>query len=123
MKARTFDKKQFKSTSLNSQIKHAERQLQNRQQRVDTASLTLTNSIHRQMTAPASLWLAGGSGFIISELTNSQTAATSASASTDVETPLMTLINFISLLRTALPLVWMFKSFYLADQNNDEGQN
>jgi hypothetical protein len=75
------------------------------------------------MTAPASLWLAGGSGFIISELTNSQTAATSASASTDVETPLMTLINFISLLRTALPLVWMFKSFYLADQNNDEGQN
>ena len=123
MKARSVDIKRFKSTSLNSQIKHAERQLQNRQQRVDTASQTLTNSIHRQMTAPASLWLAGGSGFIISELTNSQTAATSASASKDVETPLMTLINFISLLRTALPLVWMFKSFYLADQNNDEGQN
>lgn len=123
MKARSVDIKRFKSTSLNYQIKHTERQLQNRQQRVDTASQTLTNSIHRQMTAPASLWLAGGSGFIISELTNSQTAATSASASTEVETPLMTLINFISLLRTALPLVWMFKSFYLADQNNDEGQN
>jgi hypothetical protein len=123
VKARSVDIKRFKSTSLNYQIKHTERQLQNRQQRVDTASQTLTNSIHRQMTAPASLWLAGGSGFIISELTNSQTAATSASASTEVETPLMTLINFISLLRTALPLVWMFKSFYLADQNNDEGQN
>jgi hypothetical protein len=123
VKARSVDIKRFKSTSLNYQIKHTERQLQNRQQRVDTASQTLTNSIHRQMTAPASLWLAGGSGFIISELTNSQTAATSASASKDVETPLMTLINFISLLRTALPLVWMFKSFYLADQNNDEGQN
>lgn len=94
-----------------------------RQQQVDAAAAKLISSLHRQMTAPASLWLAGGSGFIIGELTDSQTATTHESTATEAESPMTILLNFVNLLRTTLPLVWMFKSFYLADQNNDEGQN
>lgn len=119
MKASAADKKRLKTISLNNQIKLAEQQLLNRQLQVDRATLTLTNSIHRQLTSPASLGLAVGSGFIIGELTNVQTATSNDSTSAELESPLMTLMNFVSLLHTALPLVWMIKSFYFPDKEDD----
>jgi len=60
--------------SLTAQINAAERQVLNRQQEVGIRTTTLVRKIHQQMTAPATLLLAGGIGFIIGELTKRQTS-------------------------------------------------
>jgi hypothetical protein len=109
----------LKLISLNTQIKHAERQLHLRQRRLDAAAAKLLNSFHRQITSAASLWLAGGSGFIIGELTHTQSSKANGSTPAKKTTPLMTLMNFVSLLHTALPLLWMIRSFYLAEEKPD----
>ncbi len=62
------------STSLNAQIKDAEQQLLLRHQSISLGSKKLINDIHLQMTAPASLLLAGSVGFVSGELTRCPSA-------------------------------------------------
>jgi hypothetical protein len=73
------------------------------------------------MTAPATLLLAGGTGFIIGELTKRQTPnsrGTAGKPRAAETTPLRTALNLMTsvhTLYTALPLAWMIKSFHQTD--------
>ncbi len=106
-----------KPKSLSAQIRDAERQVLKRQQEVGVRTSTLIQKTHQQMTAPATLLLAGGIGFIIGELTKHRTS--NSRGTTDkpraAETsPLMTALNLITSVRTlymALPIAWIMKSY------------
>jgi len=107
-----------KFTSLNAQIRDAERQLLNRRQTVGVGATTLIKDIHQQMTAPATLLLASGIGFIIGELTKCQTQklpdTDKKKPAREETSPLriaLNLLTSIHTLYTALPLAWMIKSF------------
>jgi len=108
--------------SLTAQINAAERQVLNRQQEVGIRTTTLVRKIHQQMTAPATLLLAGGIGFIIGELTKRQTSkkrpGTVDKPQATESSPLRIALNLITSARTlytALPLVWMMKSYRQPD--------
>jgi len=107
-----------KPKSLATQIRDAERQVLQRQLRVGVRTDGLVRKIHRQMTAPATLLLAGGVGFIIGELTKRQTPNSSGTADKSraaKTSPLRTALSFmtsIHTLYTALPLAWLIKSFH-----------
>lgn len=122
---KTYLLKRNKPKSLRAQIRAAERELLNRQQRVGVRTATLVRNIHQQVTAPATLLLAGGIGFILGELTHRQTTQSRGAAGklrTTETTPLRTALNLmtsIHTLYTALPLAWLMKSFY---QPNLSGQ-
>ena len=115
---KTYLLKRTKSKSLKAQIGAVERKLLNRHQRVGVRTATLVRKIQQQMTAPATLLLAGGMGFILGELTQRQTAKSRGAADklrTTKTTPLRTGLNLITsihTLYTALPLAWMMKSFH-----------
>lgn len=106
----------LKSTLLANQIRDAERRVSNRQRSVGVHAATLARQVRQQMTAPASLLLAGGVGFILGELTRCQapaqggTAQPHAAAATPVRTTL-TLITTAHTLYMALPLAWRTKVF------------
>ncbi len=110
-----------KPKSLTAQIRDAERQVLNHQRRVSVSAATLVRKIHQQMTAPATLLLAGGIGFIIGELTKRQPPKSPGTADKPraAETsPLTTALNLIASIRTlymALPIAWMMKSFHHRD--------
>jgi hypothetical protein len=114
---KTYSPSVSKPKSLAAQIRDAERQVLKRQQGVGVRTTTLVREIHQQMTAPATLLLAGGIGFIIGELTKRQT--TNSRGATDkpraAETsPLTTALNLIGSAHTlymALPIAWIMKSF------------
>ncbi|EGW21818.1 hypothetical protein [Methylobacter tundripaludum] len=108
--------------SLTAQINAAERQVLNRQQEVGIRTTTLVRKIHQQMIAPATLLLAGGIGFIIGELTKRQTSkkrpGTVDKPQATESSPLRIALNLITSARTlytALPLVWMMKSYRQPD--------
>ncbi|MDP3589519.1 MAG: hypothetical protein Q8R54_03160 [Methylobacter sp.] len=112
--------------SLTAQINAAERQLLNRQQEVGIRTATLVRKIHQQMTAPATLLLAGGIGFIIGELTKRQTSkklpGSVEKAQVAENSPLRIALNLLTSARTlytALPLAWMMKSYF---QPGESGQ-
>ena len=113
--------KRNKPKSLRAQIRAAERELLNRQRRVGVRTATLVRNIHQQVTAPATLLLAGGIGFILGELTQRQTTQSRGAAGklpTTETTPLRTALNLmtsIHTLYTALPLAWLMRSFYQPD--------
>ena len=104
--------------SLRAQIRAAERTLLYRQQRVGVSTATLVRNINREVTAPLTLLLAGGIGFILGELTRRQTTPSTGAAGklpTTKATPLTTGLNLmtsIHKLYTALPIAWMLKSFH-----------
>jgi hypothetical protein len=106
-----------KPKSLAAQIRNAERQVLKRQQEAGVRASTLIQKIHQQMTAPATLLLAGGIGFIIGELTTRQTLNSRGNAykpGMAETTPLRTALNLITLVRTlymALPIAWIMKLF------------
>ena len=107
---------QMNPRSLATQIREAERQVSNRQRGVSASGATLARQIHQQLTAPASLMLAGGIGFIVGELTKRHTGqgqSTANKARSSAATPLTTAINFITsaytLYTAVLPLAWMVK--------------
>lgn len=108
----------YRFKSLTAQINAAERQVLNRQQEVNIRTAALVRNIHRQMTAPATLLLVGGIGFIIGEFTKRQHATFRRSNEKPHDagtSPLMTALNLMTTARTlytALPLVWMMKSCY-----------
>ncbi|MGR8981498.1 MAG: hypothetical protein ACU84H_15610 [Gammaproteobacteria bacterium] len=63
------------------------------------------------MTAPATLLLAGGIGFILGEITKRQPPRFRGAAGT---TPISSALNLVTSVHTlfrALPLVWLMKSF------------
>lgn len=108
----------YLAKSLNAQIRDAERQVLRRQHKVSIRSATLVLKIHQQMTAPSTLLLAGGAGFIIGELTKRQNPkfhGTVDKLYATETTSLRIALNLITSVRTfytALPLVWMIKSYY-----------
>jgi hypothetical protein len=113
----------LKPKSLNAQIKDTERQIANRQRKVDACAAVLVEKIQQQVqqeliVTPATLLLAGGVGFIIAELTKCppqrlhSTAHKRGAAETS---PLKIALNLITSARTlyaALPLVWLITSRY-----------
>ncbi len=118
MKAANFSSRS-KRKSLAAKIKDAERQVFNRRQGISVRTAMLVRQIHRQMTAPASLLLAGGIGFITGELTRHHPpkaqAITAGTPRTAKATPLRAALNLIGTAQTlytaVLPLLGMAKSF------------
>jgi len=107
-----------RAKSLTAQIRHAERQVLKRRRKVGVRADRLVRKIHQQMTAPATLLLAAGIGFIIGEITKRQSPRFRGDAAdnprADRTTPLRAVLNFVTSVHTfyrALPLVWMMKSF------------
>lgn len=104
--------------SLTAQINAAERQVLNRQQQARIRKATLVRKIHRQMTAPATLLLAAGIGFIIGELTKRprpKLHGTDGKPQVAESSPLRIALNLITSARTlytALPLAWMMKPYF-----------
>ncbi|MDD5323114.1 MAG: hypothetical protein PHD43_21375 [Methylococcales bacterium] len=116
MKAYTLNRS--KSKSLTAQIRDTERQLLKRQEVVGDRAATLSRKIHQQLTAPSTLMMTVGIGFIIGELTKHQTTNNRGIANkqrTAESTPLRTALNLLTsvhTLYTALPIAWIMKSFY-----------
>lgn len=76
------NRQKLKNTlSLNAQIKDVEQQLLLRRQNISLCSNKLISDIHRQMTAPASLILAGSVGFVSGELSRCPSAKLADTAS------------------------------------------
>jgi hypothetical protein len=106
-----------KSRSLTAQIRAAEQQIVIRQQGVGVRTATLIKKIHQEITAPSTLLLAGGIGFIIGELTRRQTTNirdTANQQNTTETSPLRTALNLITSVHTlymALPIAWKVKFF------------
>ncbi len=108
---------QQKLRSLTSQIRDAEWQVQNHQLKVSVRSARLVRKIRRQMTAPASLLLAGGIGFMAGEFTKRPTPGFRGTADKPraaEPTFLRTALSFMTATYTfyrALPLAWMMRCF------------
>jgi hypothetical protein len=124
MKAYIVNQRKFKS--LAGQIRDAERQILKRQQGIGVRTAMLVRKIHQQMTAPATLLLAGGIGFIVGELTKRQNLNNRGNAvkshTTETTTPFKSALNLIISLHTfytALPLAWIIKSLH---QPGESGQ-
>ena len=107
-----------KSKSLTAQIKDAEQKILIRHRGVGVRATTLIKKIHQEMTAPTTLLLAGGIGFIIGELTTRQTTnspdATNKQSTVQIS-PLKTALNLITLIHSlyiALPVSWKSKLFH-----------
>ena len=107
-----------KSKSLTAQIREAEQKILIRHRGVGVRATTLIKKIHHEMTAPSTLLLAVGIGFIIGELTKRQTInspdATNIQSTVQIS-PLKTALNLITLthsLYIALPVSWKSKLFY-----------
>ena len=107
-----------KSTSLTAQIRDAEQKILIRHRGVSVSATTLIKKIHYEMTAPSTLLLAGGIGFIIGELTKRQTTSSPDATnkrSTVQISPVKTALNLITLVHSlyiALPLSWKIKLFH-----------
>jgi len=107
-----------KSRSLTAQIRDAEQQILIHQRGVDVRAAILIKKIHKEITAPTTLLLTFGIGFIIGELTRRQTTNSRSAAEkprTTGTSPLRTALNLmvsVHTLYTALPIAWMIKSFH-----------
>jgi len=107
-----------KSMSLTAQIRNAEQKILIRHRGVSVSATTLIKKIHHEMTAPSTLLLAGGIGFIIGELTKRQTTSSPDATnkrSTVQISPVKTALNLITLVHSlyiALPVSWKSKLFY-----------
>jgi len=108
---------QRKSRSLAAQIRGAEREILIHQLGIGAHTTRLVRQIHQQITAPSTLLMACGIGFIIGELTKSQRPNDRSIADkqpTAVTSPLKIALNLMisaHTLYTALPIAWMIKSF------------
>lgn len=86
--------------SLTDQIKDAELQVLERQRMVIVRVDTLIHKTQQQLTAPASLLLAGGIGFVLGELTKNKSfephranEESGVAATTDITKILMNALN------------------------------
>lgn len=107
-----------KANSLAAQISDVERHVQDRQLKIEIRTDTLVRTIHQQITAPTTLLMASAAGFMIGELTKRQPSKLDYSGHKTEDTgisPLkvaIKLITSIQTLYTALPIVWIMKTFY-----------
>lgn len=107
--------------SLNAQIKIAERQVLKRRQSLGNRTASLVEHIYKPMTAPATLVLASGMGFIAGELSKCPTPLRPNSLPGPTENNKIAisthLRNALSLLLSAhtlynaLPTAWLTKRF------------
>jgi hypothetical protein len=98
--------------SLAARIRQAERQVANRQRGVGVQAGRLVRQVHQQMTAPGTLLLAVGTGFILGELTKRQTPKMLGAVETAPWRTLLNLVTSAHTVYTALPLAWIVKSFH-----------
>jgi hypothetical protein len=106
---------------LSTQIKEAERQIMDRQHRVQVRTDALVRDLRYEATLPTTLLLASEVGFIVGELTKpslkkeQQTAKQAYARSGADVAPLKKAMNFISQaqkLYQALPLVWILDTLF-----------
>ena len=106
-----------KSNSLTAKIRDAEQQLLTRQRRVGARTDALIKNIHRQMTAPSTLLMTVGIGFILGELTkprSSRNHGVSGKQGTNGSSFLRTALNLLTSIHTlymALPIAWKIRFF------------
>jgi hypothetical protein len=106
------------SKSLSHQIKAAEQQVLYRQRNIGTTVSMITSKLQQQMTTPISLLLASGIGFLLGEITKDRSpkGQNITSKPMSIEpSPLsiaLKLVTSIQTLYTALPVVWILKTFY-----------
>jgi hypothetical protein len=107
-----------KSSSLAAQIRDAEQKILIRHRGVGVRATTLIKKIHHEMTAPSTLLMAGGFGFIVGELTKCQTTnspdATNKQSTVQIS-PVKAALNLITLVHSlyiALPLSWKSRLFH-----------
>jgi hypothetical protein len=123
---RTWPLNRSQANSLATQIRDAERQAQDRQRIIKVRTDVLVRTIHQQMTAPTTLLLASGAGFLMGELTKRQPAKVDSSGhkiGVSGISPLkvaLNLVTSIQTLYTALPIVWIMKTFV---QTGSAGQS
>jgi hypothetical protein len=112
-----------KSKSLNAQINEAERQIADRQRKVDACTAVLVEKVQQQVqkelvVTPATLLLAGCIGFIFAELSQCPAQKNRSSnhhGGASEPSPLKIALDLITSARTlytALPLVWLMTSRY-----------
>lgn len=125
-----YRQKQSVTRSLKYRIRDAEAQLLNRQRKVDTRTAALIRNIHQQITAPSTLLLAGGIGFIIGEFTkrhDSKQRDTTDQPVTAQTSPLKTALNLFGSMRTLytalLPLAWIIKSYHQPGKTKSRDKN
>lgn len=116
-----------KPSSLADQIKHTERMRLIRQQKVSIQADKLAQDIYQEITAPGSLLLACGIGFIMGEFTKRQApklrgATGSTTAKTTPLKSAMSLMTSAHTLYSALPLTLLIKSFYKSDASGQSLQ-
>ena len=108
----SYQLKRNRRKSLTAQIAVVEKQVSSHQQAVSVRTSVLARKIRQQLTAPGSLLLAGGIGFIFGELTKSCGPGDKSKASE--ASPVTTALNLVISLRTlymALPVAWIMRTF------------
>ncbi len=107
-----------KSNSLTAKIRDAEQQLVIRQRGVSVRTGALIKNIHRQMTAPSTLLMTVGIGFILGELTKPRLSGNhgvSSKQHTNGSSPLRSALNLVTSMHTlymALPVAWKVRIFH-----------
>jgi len=114
--------KHRKARPLNAQINNLEWQILQRQQSIHVRGDSLIRKIRRRLTAPTSLLLSGGVGFLLGELTKRRapkSCGNSDKSKAPETSPLITALNLIGTVRTlymALPIAWLLKSYKLPER-------
>lgn len=122
MKLKPRDKLK-KYTSLNAQIRDAERQIESRRHLVGARTSTLIEDIHSSITAPSSLLLAAEMGFIMAEFSkcpapNEPDTGGEAKAGETGTTLFKSSLNIMLSAYTlykALPVNWLLQGFFQSD--------
>ncbi|MDP3334096.1 MAG: hypothetical protein Q8Q40_05240 [Methylococcaceae bacterium] len=117
--------KRRKARSLSAQISNVEWQILQRQQSINVRGDSLIRKIRQQLTAPTSLLLSGGVGFLLGELTKRRAPKSCGNgdkSTAPATSPLITALNLIGTVRTlymALPIAWMLKSYKQSTQSSE----
>jgi hypothetical protein len=111
---------QNKTSSLTDQIKDTERKRLIHEHKVSVQAEKLLQDIHQEITAPGTLLLAGGIGFILGEFTKRQAPKPGAPKTAAPLKTVKSLISTANTLYSALPITWLIKSFY---QSNASGKS
>lgn len=110
-------------SSLEDEIKDTERDRLIREWKVNAHADKLVQDIHQEITAPGSMLLACGIGFILGELSKRRQAP--KSDRTDKKSFLKAAMSFITSTHTmysALPLSWLIKFFYRQNASGKSSQ-
>ncbi len=110
-----------KPKSLAAQIRDSEQQILSGQLKVSVSAEKLGQKIKQQVTAPGTLLLSVGIGFILGELTKSKIYKPGDIDSRSVNSEIsplriaLSLMASIQTLYSALPMIWILKSFIHPD--------